>query len=807
MVWYGDSFEQQINFYLGGWEKFHSGDLAFWEWSLGFGGNYLSYLFYFAASPFFFIYLLFPKESIIYLFLYFNAIKLLILMVGSYLWLRSFSSLRVHATLGALALTFSGWIVFFFHYNQFLDIFIYYPIILVLVERWLIHQKSGLWISVSLGALGLINFYFLYMFIPFLGLYVIYRLVYRDDFSIQKLSKFIGFGLLGVGLSSALLLPSLAIISNNSRIQTDVGLLSLLPLKDAYRYLSTLFTPVMERFDPSYFLSTSVYGGLGWAGGVSLYTSILTLLVLPLNFIEWKTKKVKASMGLYGVLGILVSFLIFYKLLQGSVDVRWYFMITLFNIMMLVQGLDKQSHGIPKSYWVYSILGLSIIVVGFASLSIYKQWYGESTHLVTLIKTIGLALSLLLVYGLVLSRAFSYKWLLLIMVLETQIAFYLPIVHDQPIKSVDLVSGLRTHSDAIDVLMDEDKSYYRILNDTGTLSSANEPFAFGYWGLSFYTSTYNYEQDGYLDRLRSTWSMPNAFGRNYTYLLTSVKYFITTDKGHLPPYGFDFYKRVGKEFIYANRYYLPMGFATTQTLNSDTFKSLSYLNQDRILMDHIVTDSSLNTEVSYFNTLETIYQWASPTPLYVELKDDEPFNLYVESFDIPVITIEQRKDETVLHSSYTWQYNYTGEYVSNPADLTTLAIVPNNLYQSPSTVNVYKEVDLSVYDRWYESTIDSAFYNIEISKDYLKANIHVFEDDSTVFTSVAYDKGWTLFVDDVPTPIEKVDLGFVGFKANAGIHEIRLSYIPPYLKEGVLVSTFSFIILSVLALRTKPHSS
>jgi uncharacterized membrane protein YfhO len=75
MIFYGDSYEQQLQFYFGGWERIRNLDFSQWDWSLGYGANYFSHIFYFATSPFFILSTLFEKSNLPYLFIYLNALK------------------------------------------------------------------------------------------------------------------------------------------------------------------------------------------------------------------------------------------------------------------------------------------------------------------------------------------------------------------------------------------------------------------------------------------------------------------------------------------------------------------------------------------------------------------------------------------------------------------------------------------------------------------------------------------------------------------------------------------------------------
>lgn len=807
LIWYGDSFEQQLNFYLGGWEKFHALDFSLWSWSLGLGANYLSYIFYFASSPFFFLALLFPKSWVPYLFSYLNCMKIALLLLFSYQWLLNLSQKRIYALIGAFALGFSGWVIFFFHYNHFLDAFVFYPLVLLYLEKWL-KMRRFFGLSLSIGWLGLVNYYFLYMFIPFIGLYAIYRLwQLNDKFPWKRLSAFIGIGALGVGLSAVLLLPSISIILQTPRLGQSVGFLDHISFKDIFRYLSTLVSPVMERFDPTYYLSTEVYQGLGWGGGVSLYTSILTIVLLPFSFLKTEVnRKPLIHLGFYLLLGFFMFFMIFYKLFQGSIDVRWYYMVTLLNTISLVYALHALDSRKELARWTkYSGILVVVLMSLLYWIAFKKAWVGNPENAQSLKWSFLLLIGLILVYLILVKRA--SRFLLVLMMFETLFNFYTPIIKDRPMEPSSYRLTFSENSPAIQYLKESDKGFYRILNDTVLYTSPNEPFAKNYPGLSFYLSLYNFQQEDYLNRLKGTWSMPQSFGRNYSYQLLSVKYFVTRDNNHIAPYGFDYFKKIGNESIYRNRYYFALGFYTDKTFNEADFRNLSYLNQDRLMMDTIITTESRSHEPEYFNELETIYAWVKPDRIRVPGNGGDN-NIIVESFDIPSITLSAFGNRSVLRDhllfrSYTWQYNYTGLTIRDSDKVDAVDIDFNNQYDSPTLVNVYRETDLTKYDDWFKRINNQGFTDVRLTSDRIKANILINKENAWVFTSVPYDSGWTLRVDGQNRTFDKVNLGFIGFRLEPGNHQIELAFTPVFLKEGGIVSLISLSILIFLTYRTK----
>lgn len=806
LIWYGDSYEQQLAFYIGGWEKFHTLDFSLWSWSLGLGANYLSYIFYFTSSPFFFLTLLFPKEWIPYLFLYLNLIKLGLILAFSYHWLLKLKPIRWIALVGSITLTFSGWVIFFFHYNHFLDSFVFYPLILLFIEHW-IKTKRFFGLTIAIGLLGITNYYFLYMFIPFIGLYTIYRLgVSQDKFPWKRLLVMILIGLLGVGLSAILILPSISLVIKTPRLSESINLLSHISLKDLYRYGSTFFIPVMDRFDPSYLLSTDVYQGIGWGGGVSLNLFIITPLILPLSFFSKNRKEKVFRLTFIVILFIFMFFLVFYRILQGSMDVRWYYMITLLNVISLVEGLNAITENpLIKKF----LLPIGIVIIGLIlamyNISRYKYWTGSNDHLYTLHYVILGLFIFLVTYIIILY--FKPKLLWIAIIFEALFVFFVAYHNDKPITEISLNRTFYNESSAINYIKANDSDFYRILNDTSTYSSANEPFMKQYNGLSFYLSLYNFDQEDYLNRLKSTWSMPITFGRFQTYNLLSTKYYITRYHNHTVPYGFDYFTKIRNEYIYKNRYFFPLGYSTTKTINKDPFKELSYLNQDRLFMDTIVTDESPNRTPVYFNELTTIFAWADPDDKSISLIPSDQ-NIYIESFDIPAVTINTYEKDIIpqdqlLFSQYTWQYNYTGLYIDQKYNIDRISVKFKNQYESPTLVNFYLEENLQSYEKWFENISTSSFYNIKLNQDKIDASIDIKDDGSWVFTSIPFDKGWSVNINNKKIDYEMVNLGFIGFKLDAGTYNIQFTYTPPLLKLGMIISIISLVILIVLTYFSK----
>jgi len=71
--------------------------------------------------------------------------------------------------------------------------------------------------------------------------------------------------------------------------------------------------------------------------------------------------------------------------------------------------------------------------------------------------------------------------------------------------------------------------------------------------------------------------------------------------------------------------------------------------------------------------------------------------------------------------------------------------------------------------------------------------------DNLLFFSVPSDDGFTAFVDGKPTKIYEANLGLSAIFVNAGHHDIKLSFIPCGLKEGIVVSVICLVLLLLMS--------
>jgi hypothetical protein len=70
-----------------------------------------------------------------------------------------------------------------------------------------------------------------------------------------------------------------------------------------------------------------------------------------------------------------------------------------------------------------------------------------------------------------------------------------------------------------------------------------------------------------------------------------------------------------------------------------------------------------------------------------------------------------------------------------------------------------------------------------------------------LFFSIPHDNGWHLKVDGIKANSLLVNIGFIGVLLNKGPHTIELNYIPPLMKEGMVVSVIALAVYLFLFFR------
>ena len=81
-----------------------------------------------------------------------------------------------------------------------------------------------------------------------------------------------------------------------------------------------------------------------------------------------------------------------------------------------------------------------------------------------------------------------------------------------------------------------------------------------------------------------------------------------------------------------------------------------------------------------------------------------------------------------------------------------------------------------------------------MSDDVILGDIKVSKDGYLV-TSIPYDVGFKMYIDDTEVEVTKVNKAFIGAKISKGEHNIKITYHSPWLNYGLITSGLGLLSL------------
>lgn len=208
-VFYGDYNAQQIPFFKHCVEAVHNGALG-WDWGTDLGANFVgSYTYYTLGSPFFWFMTLFPADFAPYLMAPLLCVKFALISLFAFTYIRRFVTKPQSALIGGLLFAFSSFNLYNVFF-QFQDAFMYFPLLLVGLEEFVINKRKGLFaLTVAINCLA--NYFFFIGECVFLVIYFIVRFLMDKRFSvnIKEFLLLAAESVIGVLIAGILFIPSI----------------------------------------------------------------------------------------------------------------------------------------------------------------------------------------------------------------------------------------------------------------------------------------------------------------------------------------------------------------------------------------------------------------------------------------------------------------------------------------------------------------------------------------------------------------------------------------------------------------------
>ncbi len=550
----------------------------------------------------------------------------------------------------------------------------------------------------------------------------------------------------------------------------------------------------------------------------NIYCSILSILLLPLYIANSKIRMKEKIVYVILIIFFVFSFnnnwfnFVWHALhFPNDLPYRFSFMYSFFILVIAfralkyIKGVEYRDVAFTGMLWIFAV--------------IIMQKY--STNKMTEY-TIYLNIALILVWSaflLILKKGKMQKAILALCVFC--VAFCEIIVADMNSflftqYEKDYVVHYDTYREAIKNVYDNDSSFYRM--ELSYLDTRMDPCLYGYRGMSTFSSM------AYEDYSQNQYSLGNSSNRinSYTYntqtpvynMMYALKYIIKTDSSVQPSADYYTNTYITKDKnaeVYENDYYLPVAFSVSEDVKkweveegnpfeaqedfidraagvSDVFIPAEVAGFDS---DGASTDEITENGTYYFSKLDEDTTSAS---INIDIKNVKDGNLYVyiSSPEIENVNYSWDNEEHTHYQSIN-EPNIIDLGYHKKGDIVTASLECGSIDTDSSFFDFYAyNVDKEVFDSAYELLEQGAFNIEKFSDTKLSGKVNA-GFDGYLYTSIPYDKGWSVYIDGKKAEIFELADCQLACKISQGEHSVVMKYEPRGLHYGAAISAASWL--------------
>ena len=772
-----DMYHQYAPFFSEFRHKLAEGGSLLYSWDIGLGVNFAALYAYYLASPLNWLLILCPGKYVIEFMT--AAIVLKIGLAGlSFTWyLRKRSGVPdFGACFFGIFYALSGYMAAYSWNIMWLDCIVLFPLILLGLEQ-LVREKKGLLYCISLALSILSNYYISIMICMFMVIYFAVLMVldwenFKDGWG-KCIGLFAGCSLLAGGLAAAVLLPEIFALQS-----TASGEMSFPQTVESYfsivdmlaRHIGNVQVEIGLEHWPNIYCGTAVL--------------MLFLLYLVCRNISLREKAVYCSLLLFFLASFSVNVLNF--IWHGfhypnSLPARQSFIYIALMLTVCFQAyrnLDRFSDR--------SILAAFLGAVSFVLLSQKFREGDEAYHFAVFYG----AVFFLAVYAglMVLYRRRGQgergRKRAALAALLTLFTVCVEAAVNTTCTSVTTTSrtAYTADNEAVETLAASLKGsadFYRI--EKTDQRTKNDGAWMHFPSVSLFSSMAHADVTEFMKSLGCEGST-NAYSITgstpFVDCLLSVRYAFYPREQSMDR--LEYVQAYQGTYLYANRYALPLGF-----MIPDIMKNEWHLNMAN-------PADVQNSLCSLFDAPDVLQEETGlgngPSLIYTPEEAGE-YYAFVSNKQVKSVSLKKGEEKDTfdnINRGYLVEVGMVeaGETLAfqNEEGNEDLGI---RLYR-------YNEAGLEhVYRKLAESPLTLSVWEDDRLKGTVDAGM-----GGTLFTSIPYDKGWTVTVDGQERQPQELFGAFLGIELEPGSHVIECSYLPEGLKEGMMISLFCVAVLA-----------
>ena len=754
--------------------------------------NFLNYL----SSPVNLLLLFFNKSNHLSgLSLVIGLKAVLSALTCSYYLSKKFKTNNILLVPISLLYAYSAYYRAYYWNLMWIDGMIMLPLITLGIES-LVKEKKWKLYTFSLFIMIIANYFIAYMICIYSVLYFIIYLVYKTSFK-NKLKKnvkdiiskgllFAGCSLLAGGLSAFLMIP---MATSMASISATGG---TIPTTQYYNFEFINFIKAhLSSIDSVIFKSDPITTPNVSAGIISIFLVISYLLNTSIS----KKNKICYLLLYFCFFAIIfvpqLDYIVQAFHVPNDLPYRYSFIYTFILVILSSYALiniDKE--GLIK------LLLIFLFCVGMVIATIVDTYEGASKEALL----INIIVLFLFVLFLLLGKHFkSYRGI-----------FYFALVLVATIDSISSVSygfnitqiaenfysQTATMDEKIETIHNYDESlFYRI--DSISNHTLNDS------AKSFYNGVTTFSSMAYEDLSKLQGYLGNKGNKinSYIYVDQTPIYDIMFDVKYSIGSRLDNkrYTQLSNKDIYKFNYSTGIAFG----VNKDII-NWEYTNSNPIKVQNDFVEKATHID-NVFNPLtlvdkEEVQNDKIKVINYKYINPNEMSYLYFNTSAISYIKIGTNlyaRDDNYSYSNHLGSYNYYSyddEYIItiNSEEEYINIQVGYNYVDDNSVYPFY--LDSNKFEEVYEKFKNNSMTLTSFSEDRISGQIYL-DDDSTVYTSIPYDEGWEVYVNDKLVNTYSLGNSLLAFNADKGLNKIELRYKIPKLKISLIISTISLAIV------------
>ena len=682
--------------------------------------------------------------------------------------------------------------------KTWLDVFILIPLIITGLHI-LITQKKRLLYFTSLSILFIQNYYFGYMTALFLIFWYLCQISW--DFKNRK-SSFLDFVVTSflAGMASLMMtLPTLFDLQTHGEKLTAITKLKT----DSSWYLDIFAKQFIGSFD------TTKYGSIPMIF-VGLLPFILTILFFTIKSIKFHVKLIYALFFTF----LIASFYI------EALDLFWQGMHTpnmflhryawIFSTLLIYTAAEVLNRLKELKLWNLFI-SLFLVLTGFWATVYFKSHYSFLTDL-----NILLTLEFFVVYSLLLLaviRKFisvNLFAILLSLFITAEICLNALSQMEGIAKEWSFASRSAYNRDVTDmesIIEQIDNPFTR--TEKLQVQTGNDSMKFNYNGISQFSSVRNRSASTSLDKLgfKSSGTNLNLRYANNSILADSlfgIQYNISETP--LDKYGFQEIYKKDHLTLYKNQLSLPIAFAT-QSIYKDVNFNNHTLDNQALFINQL---ANLNLDYFYPIAYDKKYNSDGLTSITSSANEDARIDYQIEvpqnsqvylSFSNLHFTNDKQKKIDILINSEKKTFTtdnafnfFNLGYTEEQKTFNISVSFPGNSQVSFETPTFYR-LDTQALTEAIQK-IKEQPVEVSTSKNKVFATYEV-KQDSSIFFTIPYDKGWSAYQDGKKLEIKQAQTGFMKVDVPKGKGTITLSFIPNGFVIGAVYSVTALLLFGI----------